>query len=318
MKLLLDFLRRLFGFGKEPEPALPSPPPEEPPAEPPASEQPTIPAAPDREAAPEPDTPQTEPPGEPPMSITPRVQLVQCDDRIMSSYDYRRSGKPIPLNGMTATSGACPPDVAEALLKLWEAVRDAGGNLRITELNRPVEVQAEAREKYLRWVNDGKPRPHDPDIHKTAFVSPAGYSWHQAARAIDVDLKSLDFKDIPFDKWLDRLWDLAIPLGWSPIIKAPNESQTEAWHFNFCGPFQRVLDLHGDKEGAQAAALDIGVDAYPRAAEHALQAQIWRVYKGDIGKLDGYIGANTRKALVELGFSEDERDYTKLFDLPSV
>lgn len=252
------------------------------------------------------------------MSITPRVKLVQADSRIMSSYDYQRSGKPIPLNGMTSTSGACPQDVADALLLLWEGVAAAGGELRVTELNRPVEVQAAARAKYLRWVNDGKPRPHNPAIHKNAFVSPPGYSWHQAARAIDVHLKALNFKDIPYDKWLDRLWEIAIPLGWTPIIKSPNEGQTEAWHFNYFGPFQRVNDLQGDKEGAQAAALDIGVDAYDRVKAHALQAQVWRTYRGDIGKLDGYIGSKTKEALVELGFDESERDYTKLFALPSV
>ena len=253
------------------------------------------------------------------MSLPARVKLISVGPSIMSSYNGRTSKKPLALVDLNDQIGTCPEPMAWALLSLMQAVKMSGGVLRITDLHRSPAKSAAARVKYERWLADGKPRgrEYDKSIHKNAYISPAGKSWHNAARAIDVDLKSLEF-DVPEDQWLDVLWSLASPLGFEPIIGRPDEDATEAWHFDFRGPWEHVEERLGNGAGAMCACLDIGVGEgiYSEPEARQLQAQLHRCGQ-DVGKVDGDIGRKTRAGLSGLGLSPSIRHAQALFDLPT-
>ena len=253
------------------------------------------------------------------MGLQPRVKLVTVNSEILSSYNGRKSGKPLALVklGDTAT---CPEDVAEALWKLHLAVKGRGGTLRITDLHRSFESSAKARAKYENWVACGKPSirssNYDKKTMKNAYVAEPGKSWHNAARAIDVGLAFLNFP-VAADKQLDVLWELALPLGWKPIIKNPEEGKTEAWHFDFRGPWASTYDMRRS-EAVMGAVLDLGkgADVYRDALDKALQAQIWRCGQ-NIGKIDGHPGKLTRAGLRNLGLPETTTKAEDLYGLPS-
>ena len=180
----------------------------------------------------------------------------------------------------------------------------AGGDLRITDLFRSTDTQREARAKYDRWVAAGKPSPGSAGWNaatmKNAFVAIPGRSWHNAARAIDVHIEALRFPGVPHDKQLDRLWELAIPIGWRPIIKAPDEGASESWHFDFYGPWQRVVDRRGHEQAAIAAAQDLANGELPGEALR-LQGGLHRAGY-DVGTIDGIVGTNTIAALTASGY----------------
>jgi hypothetical protein len=240
----------------------------------------------------------------------------------MSSYE-RKTGKLggsrqklIPLSVIDA--GLVPQDVADALFALHNAVANAGGDFRVTEARRDVSVQAAARKKYENWLAAGKPTgsAYDPNTMKNAYVSRPGKSWHNGARAIDVHIQVLRFPGVPTNQQLDQLWKHAKRVGWRPIIKSPDESASEAWHFDYMGPWAHVFDLLGYEQAAMCAALDIGVGdgVYDRARARALQAQIHRCGV-NIGDVDGYTGKRTKRGLAALGLSETTKDPADLFGI---
>jgi hypothetical protein len=128
---------------------------------------------------------------------------------------------------------------------------------------------------------------------------------HNAGRAIDVDLGSLKFPNTAADQQLDKLWEIAKPLGWSPIIKTADERASEAWHFDFYGDIQGVLGRLGYEQAALCGAILVGHgDLSGFGAE--VQALLCRA-GFDIGKIDGAPGAKTRAGLVTaLGVTDAE------------
>lgn len=240
------------------------------------------------------------------------VSLVPVDASIASSYQ-RAGGTGGPRATLTplarlGKAGIAVPEMAAALKTLSDAVTARGGDLRITECHRDVAVQQAARQKYDNWVRAGKPAPGTPTFNagtmKAAFVAQPGRSGHNAGRSIDVDLSSLKFPGVPADRQLDTLWDIAIPLGWSPIIKAADERASEAWHFDFVGELRGVKDRLGYEQWALCGAILVGHgDLSGYDAE--VQALLCRAGH-DIGAIDGKVGAKTRSALARaLGISED-------------
>ena len=252
------------------------------------------------------------------MKLPARVQLVTVDRSILSSYDGRTSRKPLHLSQLGDVA-KCPADVAAALLKLKENVALAGGVLRITDLYRSHSASIFARAKYNRWLSDGQPTgaAYLPAIHKNAFVSPPGFSWHNGGRAIDVGLEFLDFP-VPKDEQLDVLWEVADPIGWLPIIEKADERASEAWHLEFRGPWTHVKKLLGYKVGAMCAVLDIGggEGLYSNPLARSIQAQCHRCGQ-NVGKIDGDIGPKTRRGLNALGLPAYTTDPVALFTLPS-
>lgn len=266
----------------------------------------------------------------------PVVPLVPVDPSIASSYDKAgKTGGPratlTPLLKL-AKAGIAVPEVAHALLNLSNAVQAAGGDFRVTELHRDVGVQQAARAKYDNWVKAGKPPASSPAYNsknmKAAFVAMPGRSFHNAGRAIDVHIGLLKFPGVPADRQLDKLWEVAKSLGWSPIIKAPNEGESEAWHFDYYGEIAGVLRRLGYEEAAKCGAILVGHSGDCQTFPHTVQALLQRA-GFDIGKIDGDIGPKTLNALtVALGLqtpdaaknvvsAKDESVYAKLLALPA-
>ena len=136
-------------------------------------------------------------------------------------------------------------------------------------------------------------------------------------------------KDWPFQGFyilenLDKLWDIAQAIGWTPIIKEARENASESWHFDLFDEdwaatrnrlkVEKVSDPYGMT--AMCACLDLGFDYYGKGEARALQAQLHRIGQNP-GPVDGDIGQRTELALVAAGFSKSERDYTKLYSVRS-
>lgn len=231
------------------------------------------------------------------------VPLVPVDPSIASSYN-RSGGTGGPRSNLTSLvklgkAGVAHPDMAPALKALSDGVFKAGGDFRVTECHRDVAVQKAARAKYDLWVKAGKPKPgtpaFDPKTMKAAFVAAPGRSGHNAGRSIDVHLSELKFPGTPADKQLDRLWEIALPLGWSPIIKTADEGASEAWHFDFVGDLAGVKARLGYEQWALCGAILVGHgDLTGFGAE--LQALLCRAGY-DIGAIDGMPGNKTKAAL---------------------
>jgi hypothetical protein len=236
----------------------------------------------------------------------PVLPLVPVDPSILCSYD--RAGKTGGPRGelrplaQLGKAGICILPVAHALKALSDAVTSAGGDFRVTELHRDVAVQQSARAKYDRWVAAGKPPASSPAFDaksmKAAFVAQPGRSFHNAGRAIDVHLGMLKFPGVPADKQLDRLWELAKPLGWSPIIKNADEGASEAWHFDWYGDLSGVLARLGYEQAALCGAILVGHSGDCQTFGHTLQALLQRAGKS-IGPIDGKVGPKTKAALAE-------------------
>lgn len=262
------------------------------------------------------------------------VALVPVDASIASSYDKAgKTGSPratlTPLARL-GKAGVAHPDMARALLNLSNAVTAAGGDLRITECHRDVAVQKAARAKYDNWVKAGKPAASssafDAKTMKAAFVAQPGRSGHNAGRSIDVHLGMLKFPGLPADKQLDKLWEIAIPLGWAPIIKSADESASEAWHFDFVGDLKGVKDRLGYEQWALCGAILVGhgdLSSY----EAVVQALLSRAGH-NLGNIDGIAGPKTINALAaSLGITadvaknkisaKDESIFTALLTLPA-
>lgn len=242
------------------------------------------------------------------MSLSRRTAWVPIPDRLKSSYPIAPTGLTprASLKPLCAITDSAPADVVEALVELDAQVRSAGGDLRITELGRDFQQQAVGRKKFEAWDAAGRPRPgtagFDAKTMKAAFVAQPGYSGHNARRSIDVHIAALRFPGVPAAKQLDALWEIAIPLGFSPIIRAPDESASESWHFDCWGEWAHVKERRGYSEACMAMCLDAGLGdgLYPQAPQRALQAQLHRVGQ-DIGAIDGVIGQRTLGALKSLG-----------------
>jgi hypothetical protein len=262
------------------------------------------------------------------------VALVPVDARILSSY-ARAGGTGGPREGLRPLSqlgkaGVCTAVTAAALWAFDEAVRKAGGDLRITELHRDVAVQQAARAKYDRWVAAGKPKPGTAGFNaatmKNAFVATPGRSMHNAGRAIDVHLAPLKFPGVAADKQLDVLWGIARPLGWSPVIKAPDEGASEAWHFDHWGDLHGVYVRLGYEQAAFAGALLVGHAGAGTSWASVTQALLQRAGR-NIGAIDGAFGAKSKAALgaaLQLStasvdacvLGQDESIWPKLVALP--
>lgn len=246
------------------------------------------------------------------------IPLVPVDPSLLSSYDRAgHTGGPrascTPLASL-GHAGIAAADMARALLALANAVAAAGGDFRVTECHRDIAVQRAARARYDAWAAAGKPKPlvdgksnplFVPSRMKAAYVATPGRSGHNAGRSIDVHLGVLRFPGIPADQWLDRLWALATPLGWTPIIKSADESASEAWHFDYWGELTGVKQRLGYEQAALCGAILAGhgdLEGYAASIQALLSRAGF-----DLGPIDGKAGTKTRSALgAALGLSEAE------------
>ncbi len=230
---------------------------------------------------------------------------VPAEAGILSSYNRKGGTEGAradmqPLAGLSMNRIAA--DVLSAFLKLAEAVAAAGGDWRITDLFRDAAVQQAARQKYLNWVNAGKPAAGSATFNsktmKAAFVAEVGKSFHMGGRALDYNIATLKFPNIAPDKQLDKLWEIAKPLGFSPVIEAPIEGKSESWHLDMRGELEGVYKRTDYGTAALVSSLICGNGASYQTYERLVQALLLRGGYA-IGALDGLIGTKTAAAICE-------------------
>ena len=227
------------------------------------------------------------------------VSLVPVDASILSSYGKTGTGGPrAELNKLSGYSwGKCVEEVALATKKLHDACTAAGADFRVTEMHRDVGVQALARAKYDRWVAAGKPTgaTFNSKTMKNAYVAMPGRSGHNAGRSIDVDIGKLVFPGVAANLQLDKLWEIAKPLGWRPVIKEAKEGSSESWHLDYPGELAGVMKRDGYEQWAVCGALLVGHSDFDDF-DAVVQACLCRAGY-DIGKIDGDPGPKTNAAL---------------------
>lgn len=206
---------------------------------------------------------------------------------------YLQGGHKVPLPKRMAL---CTPDMKMAIFKLGEAVKERDGLFALSDLFRTYEMQLQAALDY----ESGK---------KSAFSPRPGGSLHEAGRAFDVDLGSLQMT-------LDKFWSLAGSFNVVPINDTADPSLKEAWHFECRGSHQLVYDYYKIGKGANfkkpysamaaSAILSVGIrhDRFPEnAAVARLQSGLIRLGH-DIGNMDGALGPKSTKALQAMGLAE--------------
>jgi len=195
---------------------------------------------------------------------------------------YKVKGNTVPLPRRMAL---CTPDFRRAIQNIENDVRVAGAKLRLSDLFRSYDMQYKAHMDY----KTGRKRSYSP---------PPGSSFHEAGRAMDVDLGALR----PLGgNFLEVFWGIASRYGVLPIISEPNSHKSEAWHFECRGEFQNVRRLEGYKMAVRAAILDVGIDIREVKDDEAawVQGQVL-AYGIDIGTIDGIVGRKTKAAITQI------------------
>lgn len=184
------------------------------------------------------------------------------------------------------------PDMKKAIYGIRADVEAAGGKLALSDLFRSYDMQLQAHLDYT----SGK---------KKAFSPAPGSSMHEAGRAFDVDLKSLEMP-------LEAFWQIAKKRGTVPIIAEPDPKASEAWHFECRGSHQLVYDYYKAGKGtnfkpaaamAASAIIAAGLehDQFKGKEEAAyIQSALIRLGR-DIGNIDGQIGPRTNGVLASIG-----------------
>lgn len=232
-----------------------------------------------------------------------RIKLVPMTG-VKSAYPLAKADK---LDVSVLKDGAqCVPELRDALLALRVAVESEGGDLQITDLFRPWAMQAKLREEYEKSVTD-------PNIKDKAFAAKPGGSFHQAGRAVDISIQALKFKNVAPDLQLDKLWALAKPLGFKPIIRIPDERMSECWHFDFpSSTWEAAYSKLNYSEVAKCAMIDAGCwdpnEKPTKLDAMFVQAQLIRLGFYEIGSVDGVIGSKTLDVLKKMGLDKATMD----------
>ena len=225
------------------------------------------------------------------VGIIPGNTLVQAPIGIVSSYPLGATRDEAKLLHRTSL-GYCTQAMFSALLQLDESLR--GCDFRVTDLYRSADIQAAEHQKWKQWQMDkaNSATPFEPKRHRKDYAAPVGRSFHGAGLAVDINLEVLTFKGVPKDKFLDTLWEHTIKVGLTPIIKAPTEGTTEAWHFDLLGPWEKVRAKRGYAQAALGATLVISNVPMMDTQVGRLQAHLHRA-GFDCGTIDGLLGPNT-------------------------
>lgn len=208
---------------------------------------------------------------------------------VIESIYKNKSGATVMLPDYMAKA---TPDMAGSIYALASEVASLGGKLVLSDLFRSHDMQLQA---HLDYIN-GK---------KKAYSPPPGGSFHEAGRAMDIELGKTGMP-------LANFWLLAKKYNIVPIISSPDIHKNEAWHFECRGSHQTVINYYQNKfgnnfpdpymAGAASAILaaNIPVDFFGSQQKEAqLQALLIRLGE-NIGNIDGVIGGKTQAALAGL------------------
>jgi len=222
-----------------------------------------------------------------------RVQLIPAHS-LTSSYRKSNSINRWDISVFSAGGAQgnfITPDLFKSLQELDNIVKINNGTLYITDLFRTWDKQFNVRKLYETGI-------------RNVYAAKPGHSFHNAGRAVDISISELNFSDIPKKEWLDKFWNLAIPLGFRPIIDNPDMNKSEAWHFDYPGDdWSEAYNNLSYSTVAKCCVLDVGQwFGSPESTSIAMfiQAQLIRLGFYDIGDVDGIIGYKTRTALLNL------------------
>jgi len=255
------------------------------------------------------------------IDITPKT----TDGRILRS-SYGRNNQPMsdnprkawpyetlrPFSEARGWSDLATPGTLRAIVAADIAVEEAGGGgLRLTEVYRPMRVQAAGRRGYLAWSQAGRPSIGDPGFRqgmKSAYVADPEESGHPAGLSMDLGVYWMSFPGtgVGTDAALSALWDIIRPLGWRPVIREPIIGMSEAWHFDHFGPLEGVRQMfyahrsdgarYRNAYGNTMRAGHALVGTWERGNAMEAHAQALILLSGAwIGVVDGKPGPMTRK-----------------------
>jgi hypothetical protein len=219
----------------------------------------------------------------------------------------------VPIVGLSFTSPKTveeiyvTPDTFDGIKELAKKVVAEKGTFKLNTIFRSWDKQAALRQKYENYE-----KLSDAEKKKATFIplaAPPGNSFHMAGRAIDVDVKNLNFFATPRDRWLAKFWSIAKPLGFRPIIDKPDLSISESWHFDFAGPWEAVRLKVGYGEAAKCAIIDVG-NWNPNEKDDIIkkmfiQVQLIRLGHTQIGAVDGILGTKSIDAIKKLGINSN-------------
>lgn len=181
-------------------------------------------------------------------------------------------------------------------------VAKRGGTLHVNSGFRSVAEQQPFRDKYVAWLNAGKPVQYDPAKMSSVPANKPGRSGHQGG--ISVDLRTIGvFPGEPADQQVDLLWATGKPWGFTPIIDQPDEARAERWHFDRKNGWSTLFAHLGSDIGYLCTALDTGNAGEWQKDEAVIQALLLRA-GFDIGEPDGVAGKRTYAAIALSGFAE--------------
>lgn len=258
----------------------------------------------------------------------PSVKLTPLPSHIVTVFNAAEAtrlstGLPL-LRGMCLTVGARPsprytgsPATVRDLTALVVELDAQGCDFRVRQVYRDQQQQGDLHRKYTKWLEAGRPTPgargYDTTTMSTTAASAPNRSYHGCGMAMDIGLSSLSFADgLQGDAALDRLWDIAAPFGFTPIINEPRVGKSEAWHFDHLGPLRAVRDLfiaHKSESpdyrsasgiAAEVGCILLGTHTGLRQLERLAQARLL-LHGVFVGLPDGKIGPKTRAGLKSLG-----------------
>lgn len=190
----------------------------------------------------------------------------------------------------------CTPDMYASIVGLRASLPAYKASLVLSDLYRSYDMQ---RQAHLDYVT-GK---------KKAYSPPPGGSMHEAGRAFDLELDQIKKLGLP------TFWPIARSFNLVPIIKSPDMSLSEAWHFDCRGSHDLVYDYYNAGNGtnfesayrAMAASAIVSTgqkvdDLGPDPRTGYIQSGLIRLGQ-KIGNMDGAIGPKSRDALA--GFNID-------------
>ncbi len=207
------------------------------------------------------------------------TQLVPYE--IPSIYMLRGERVMLPRRMAYAT-----PDTKEAIIALNQAVHSEQGEFYLSDGFRSDEVQLRA---HLDWKSGAK----------KAYSPPPGSSWHEAARAIDYEVKIM-CKTI--NGGFLKFYDIASSIGWHFIIPTVDPNLSEAWHIEFRSDrFQELKNTIGYKQAVQAAIRDIGFHPDEDETDDVVEMiqEMLLALDYSVGLIDGIIGKRTSLSIME-------------------
>lgn len=190
-----------------------------------------------------------------------------------------------PLTGLSGSydrqTSLVIPEFQYALSKLQDIVSQVGGKLFVKEAYRTFGQQTDRHRKYN--------------------TDRAGQSMHNAARAVDVHIQSLDFDYQVETDFVDILSKAAEHVGAYAHL---HDDKKDCACLHYYGDWITLKDKVPHTELVKAMCIDAGLwEGYSsnKLRIAFVQSQLVRIGKFDVGMIDGILGKKTQSVLDDMG-----------------